>query len=97
MLLFSAAIIWICLVKSDFPTRLIILLVLGLMAITLYVVLHISWDSIAPPDDNLWVRNKEAVVAVRKASLDLINNGIPKSNKWRPRGLLLSQRANSTV
>ena len=89
--------IWLCIAKSDLPTRLITTPVLGMTATALLVAIVVSQNSAAPLEDSLWVRNKEAVVAVRKMSLDLIHSGIPKGNKWRPRGLLLSQRANSTV
>ena len=97
MLLFSAAIIWICMVKSDLPTRLAISLALGLVAIILLVVPRVLGPMSSPFDDSLWIRNKEAVIAIFRTFFELIYYRPPKSNKWRPRGLLLSQRTNNNL
>ncbi|EKM53067.1 uncharacterized protein PHACADRAFT_210792 [Phanerochaete carnosa HHB-10118-sp] len=72
MLLFCAAVVWICLVHSDFATQFTMIFVLGLMAATLCIVLQVSWTSIAPLEDNLWTRHKEAATKVRQASKEFV-------------------------
>ncbi|GJE94012.1 hypothetical protein PsYK624_101800 [Phanerochaete sordida] len=78
MLLFCAAIVWICLAKSDIVTTFIIVSVLAVMALSLAVVLQVSWMSIAPIEDNVWARNVEFVHYVRQRSIDAIANGLPR-------------------
>ncbi|GJE94010.1 hypothetical protein PsYK624_101780 [Phanerochaete sordida] len=97
MHLFCAAIIWICLAESDATTRYIMVSVLALLALTLAVVLKVSWTSIAPLEDNLWTRHVEIARLMRKASRELIVDGLAWRASVRPSQVPMPQAAHSGV
>ena len=97
MHLFCAAIIWICLAKSDATTRYTMVSVLALLGLTLAVVLKVSWTSIAPLEDNLWTRHVEIAQLMRKASRELIVDGLAWRASVRPPQMPTPQTTGSGV